>query len=260
MSPMRRLLSRSWGPLHEGEMIDTVRNDATRKRRFSWSLLLPASFAHAACIIGLAVVPATRPFPQFAEICLLNDCAGSPDRIQEIQPEAPTIARHEPVLIQESAPELASHEQFEEHAAEITAATENYAPSPTVEPVEVPPQAAPISVETEPNQTLPAAGGIEIETGDPGFWQLVRSAIARCVKYPSSARRSGADGFASVRMTIDADGRLLAATLNGSSADEFGRSALAAVHKAAPFTPSTNAASGAMVAVLPFRFVEGGRN
>ncbi len=99
-----------------------------------------------------------------------------------------------------------------------------------------------------PGASLPA------DEPDPVFWEDVRAAIAREVRYPRADRRLGREGRVELALHLDDAGRLMSATTVSATSASFARSALEAVTRAAPFAFATNAPAGELRATVPIRF------
>jgi TonB family protein len=70
----------------------------------------------------------------------------------------------------------------------------------------------------------------------PNYWDSVRNRIAACMRYPASARREGKDGVVVVRVEVDSEGGLVAATpLQEPGEPSLARAVVAGVRRAAPF-------------------------
>ncbi len=92
---------------------------------------------------------------------------------------------------------------------------------------------------------------------DPAYWRTVRAAVARRVRYPEAAQRTGVEGLVTIRLTLDTAGRVLdAQPVEASASPLLVRAALDAIHRAAPFPAYTQPLPpGAKLSVLlPIRF------
>ncbi len=68
------------------------------------------------------------------------------------------------------------------------------------------------------------------------YWDMVRHAISRAVRYPARARRLGIEGVIVLRLVIAADGRLLSVEAMEPDADPLlTQTVMEAVRRAAPF-------------------------
>lgn len=99
------------------------------------------------------------------------------------------------------------------------------------------------------------ADGLQIL--DPAYWRAVRAAVARHVRYPEAAQRTGVEGLVTIRLTLDPAGRVLDARPVEIAAPELlARAALDAIRRAAPFPAYAQPLPpGARLSVLlPIRF------
>lgn len=94
----------------------------------------------------------------------------------------------------------------------------------------------------------------ELVVGESNYWQSVRTAIARQVRYPCFAQRQRREGYVLIELSIDAQGQLRSIVPLESSSSIFLRSATEAVEKAAPFPPPANRTSDVITAILPIHF------
>lgn len=86
------------------------------------------------------------------------------------------------------------------------------------------------------------------------YWDIVRAAIAGRVRYPRDAVRQGIEGTIDLRLSLDAQGGLVAVVPLERSPELLIQSAERAVRLAAPFPPNTNGPSGVVSAILPVHF------
>ncbi|MCX6997190.1 MAG: TonB family protein [Kiritimatiellaeota bacterium] len=99
--------------------------------------------------------------------------------------------------------------------------------------------------------------GAGLQILDPAYWRTVRAAVARRVRYPEAAQRTGVEGLVTIRLTLDTAGRVLAAQpTEASAAPLLVRATLDAIHRAAPFPVYAQPLPpGAKLSVLlPIRF------
>lgn len=86
------------------------------------------------------------------------------------------------------------------------------------------------------------------------YWDFVRAAIAGSVRYPRAAVRQGIEGTIALRLTLDAQGALVAVVPLERSPGLLIESAVSAAWRAAPFPPNTNGSSEVVSAILPVHF------
>jgi protein TonB len=96
--------------------------------------------------------------------------------------------------------------------------------------------------------------------GFSNYWETVRAAVARNVRYPSVAIRKGIEGTIALRLTVDAQGNLVEAVPLEGSSDILIQSALSAARRAAPFPTPANRLEFGSSAVLPIHFQLGSHN
>ena len=92
---------------------------------------------------------------------------------------------------------------------------------------------------------------------DPAYWRTVRAAVARRVRYPEAAQRTGVEGLVTIRLTLDTAGRVRdAQPVEASASPLLVRAALDAIQRAAPFPAYAQPLPpGAKLSVLlPIRF------
>jgi TonB family protein len=235
---------------------DVMHETTPRKANLSCRRFLLVALAHMICLTSVAMLPVRMPANQVSEIFMSTDI---PTEVQNViettPPDAETPIQRDEVRqpIQERLEMLAMEskpkESFEEEREDARIPEESEQP-----PVQNDRSAISAHSPTDDRSS------IVVETGDLCFWQSVRDAVSHKVRYPNIARQNGVQGFATVRMTVNAHGQLLDASVSNSSTEVFGESALSAVRRAAPFKAPTNAVDGTLVAVLPFRFQISGNN
>ncbi|MDD4872010.1 MAG: TonB family protein [Kiritimatiellae bacterium] len=89
------------------------------------------------------------------------------------------------------------------------------------------------------------------------YWSSVSHAISRNLRYPLSARNRGLEGVVKLKLTINAQGKLVNVSSDTSLADDSLRdAAVRAVYQTAPFPPpvTKNNTDGHLTAELPVRF------
>ena len=89
------------------------------------------------------------------------------------------------------------------------------------------------------------------------YWLDVNSAIARNLHYPLSARNRGVEGLVKLKVTINAQGKLIDVSSVTSLVDDSLRNAaIKAVYKTAPFLPpvAKNITAGLLTVEIPVRF------
>lgn len=106
--------------------------------------------------------------------------------------------------------------------------------------------------------TAPSGGysATDIASARQAWLAEVRQSVQRAKRYPRQAGRRGIEGQSTVRITLDANGRLLDATLAGSSGeailDEAALAAVRGVGRYPPIPPEMRQAS--VTITLPFDF------
>ena len=146
-----------------------------------------------------------------------------------------------------SAPHTPTPEPTQEivRAPEPEPATESPPPPDPAppEPLPAPPEEPPLP--TPPTHPPPDEIAASIPTPpaaepaasvDPDAWTPVREIIAKSVRYPSHARRSGITGLVTLLLEMDESGRIVSATLRPPSpSDSLCEAALKAVRRIRPF-------------------------
>ena len=100
-----------------------------------------------------------------------------------------------------------------------------------------------------------AGDGLQIL--DPAYWRAVRAAVARRVRYPEAAQRTGVEGLVTIRLMLNTAGQVLdAQPVDASASPLLVRAALDAIRRAAPFPAYLQPLPpGAKLSVLlPIRF------
>ena len=123
----------------------------------------------------------------------------------------------------------------------------------SVDPEPVP-QDQTLKTETVPPEAASPASPPSLDLVHSNYWESVRAAVARNVRYPSAAVRLGIEGSIDLRLTIDAQGNLVEAAPLTRAPDLLIQSALSAARRAAPFPSNTNSSRSVASATLPIRF------
>ncbi len=103
-----------------------------------------------------------------------------------------------------------------------------------------------------PSQTA-GLGASDIASGDQmdAYLTLIRARIEKNRTYPSAARRRSEEGTATIRVVIDAEGRLTQADVTGRSGSfHLDRAAKRMVEKSAPFPPPPTAPFTTTIPIL----------
>ena len=123
----------------------------------------------------------------------------------------------------------------------------------SADPKPVPPDQT-LKAETALPEAASPASPPSLDLVSSNYWESVRAAVARNVRYPSAAVRLGIEGSIDLRLTIDAQGNLVEAAPLARAPDLLIQSALSAVRRAAPFPSNTNRSRSVASATLPIRF------
>jgi TonB family protein len=95
----------------------------------------------------------------------------------------------------------------------------------------------------------------EGEVSEAGYWDDVRDAIARKLRYPDRLGAKRTEGSVLLRIVLDGSGRLLDVEVVSSKANAaFEYAALQAVRRAAPFGPAKSETAEVREADIPIRF------
>lgn len=182
---------------------------ARRLDGWSTSLLLHGVLGG---LILFAVMSSDRPLlpePFRWDVAFLPAAPAQPmaqppaPEVQSAPPEPPPVARRNPVVSRQAAPEASAVTEAVAPVQQQTAAPEALPPTPVME------QAAP----SEPEALPPV-----VDTG----WlaDLLWRRMEAMKRYPYLARRNGWEGEVLIKAVIGADGRLLYAEIQQSSGHE----------------------------------------
>ncbi len=130
-------------------------------------------------------------------------------------------------------------------------------PKPAEKPAEQPmPDAPPAPPAPPAAPTAPQPSSTSAPSQAEITWQSkLLSHLARYKRYPDDARRRGAEGTSRIRFSVDADGKVLSASLAGSSGNaSLDRATLAMIRRAQPLPkPPEDILNGNSVEVVaPF--------
>lgn len=103
-------------------------------------------------------------------------------------------------------------------------------------------------------QNTPAISTMQINEIQSNYWSQVSSAITKNLKYPATARIQRLQGHASIRISINANGKLLDAVVQKASRRIFSSAVLAAANRAAPFPPLPNELQEPLILNIPVSF------
>jgi periplasmic protein TonB len=177
--------------------------------------------------------------------------------LPKAKPEVPESARQRPprrTPQREPRPEQARSESrpAEEPAAQPAASTAGAVQTGSWDAVQ-PPAAAQGAGGTA---LAGAHSAADVASARQGWLAEVRSAVQRRKSYPREAERRGIEGQSTVSITLDAGGRLVGATLAGSSGssllDDAAMAAVRGVGRYPPIPPEMREAS--VTIMLPFDF------
>ncbi|MEL7000710.1 MAG: TonB family protein, partial [Pseudomonadota bacterium] len=229
-------------PIHQVDAPDVQRNQA-RELAVNAQTPLPQPVALPQPTFTAPTIPQTEPEPTVDDegaplIAAMPRTKPTPPKVEQPRKPKKQVAKKKPTTKKAQPTQRVAKRAPSEPKKEHSKGATSGAPS----------DAAQTGAEGQDQRTAalaPGAGGVAVDGGyskaavnsaRSAYKTAVRRAVERKKRYPKRAMRRGTKGTAKVRVTLDASGKLIAATMVSSSgASILDEAAMAAVKRVRSF-------------------------